>query len=91
MPVYQNENALKYKFYQETCIGRYSTKNLLVSLVRASHVALVVKNPPASVGDIRIMGSLPGLGRSPGGRQGNPLQYSCPENSMDRGDWWAIV
>jgi len=91
MPVYQNENTLKYKIYQETCIGRYSTKILWVSLVRASQVALVVKNLPASVEDIRVMSSLPGLGRSPGGGQGNPLQYSCPENSMDRGDWWAIV
>ena len=36
-------------------------------------------------------GSLPGLGRSPGGGNDNPLQYSCLENSMDRGAWWAIV
>jgi len=37
------------------------------------------------------MSSVPGLGRPPGGGNGNPLQYSCPENSMDRGVWWAIV
>ena len=45
----------------------------------------MVKNPPASAGDIRDMGSIPGSGRSPGGGHGNPLQYSCLENSMDRG------
>ena len=45
----------------------------------ALQVALVVKNPPASVGDIRDAGSIPGLGRSPGGGHGNPLQYSCLE------------
>ena len=46
---------------------------------------------PASVGDIRIMGSVPGLGRSPGGGQGNPIQYSCLKNPMDRGAWQATV
>ena len=51
----------------------------------------MVKNPPADAGDIRDMGSIPGLGRSPGGGPGNPLQYSCLENSMDRGAWWATV
>ena len=58
---------------------------------RASRVALVVKNSPASAGDVRDMGSIPGSGRSPRGRRGNPLQYSCLENSMDRGAWWAAV
>ena len=51
----------------------------------------MVKNPPASAGDKRDMGSIPGLGRSPGGGHGNPLQYSCLENSMDRGAWRATV
>ena len=46
----------------------------------ASHVALVVKNPPANSGDIRDVGLIPGSGRSPEGRHGNPLQYSCLEN-----------
>ena len=46
--------------------------------------ALVVKNPPASVGYIRDMGSIPGSGKSPGGEHGNPLQYSCLESPMDR-------
>ena len=56
-----------------------------------SQVALVVKNPPASEGDIRDSGSITGLGRSPGGGCGNPLQYSCLENPMDRGAWQATV
>ena len=49
------------------------------------------KNPPASAGDIRDMGSVPRLGRSPRGGHGNPLQYSCLENPMDRGAWQATV
>ena len=47
-------------------------------------MVLVVKNPPASAGDIRNVGSIPGLGRSPGGRNDNPLQYSCLGNPVDR-------
>ena len=54
-------------------------------------VALVVKNLPASAEDIRDSGSILGLGRSPGEGNGNPLQYSCLENSMDGGAWWATV
>ena len=54
-------------------------------------VALVVKNPSTNAGDVRDMGSNPELGRSPGGRHGHPLQYSCQENPMDRGAWWATV
>ena len=52
---------------------------------RASQVALGVKNLPPNAGDIRDAGSIPELGRSPGGGRGNPLQYSCLENPMDRG------
>ena len=51
----------------------------------------VVKNLLANAGDIREVGSIPRLGRSPGGGYGNPLQYSCLENTMDRGAWQAIV
>ena len=54
----------------------------------ASQVALVVKNPPASAGD---GSSIAGLGRSPGGGHGNPLQYSCLDNPVDRGAWWATI
>ena len=59
--------------------------------MRASQVALVVKNPPANAGEVRDVGSIPGSGRSPGGGHGNPLQYSCLENPMDRGAWRATV
>ena len=48
--------------------------------IRASLVAQMVKNPPANTGDMRDMGSIPGLGRSPGGGHGNPLQNSCLKN-----------
>ena len=51
----------------------------------------MVKNPPANAGDIRDAGSIYGWGRSSGGGDGNPLQYSCLENAMDRGAWWATV
>ena len=54
-------------------------------------MGLVVKNLPANAEDIRDAGSIPGLGRSPGGGHGNPLQYSCLRNPMDRGAWWATV
>ena len=66
---------------------------LRVESEREALVAQLVKNPPAmqdiacSAGD---EGSVPGLGRSPGGQHDNPLQYSCLENPMDRGAWWAI-
>ena len=54
-------------------------------------VALVVKNLPANKGDMRDVDSIPKLGRSHGGGHGNPLQYSCLENPMDRGAWRATV
>ena len=54
---------------------------------RGSRVVLVVKNPPLNAGDVRDAGLAPGLGRSPGGRHGNPLQHSYLENPMDRGAW----
>ena len=63
----------------------------------APQVALVIKkqktkkNLPANTGDIRIAGSITGSGRSLGGGNGNPLQYSCLENAMERGAWWATV
>ena len=57
----------------------------------ASQVALVVKSSPASSGDIRDSRSILGLARSPEGGHGNPFQYSCLENPMDRGAWRATV
>ena len=65
----------------EESIGRYGP----------SQVAPVVKKSSAIAGDVRDMGSIPGSERSPGGGHGNPFQYSCLENVMDRGAWWAIV
>ena len=51
----------------------------------------MVKNPTANAGDIRDTHTIPGLGRFPGGGNSNPLQYTCLENPMDRGDWRATV
>ena len=64
--------------------------DLKVLIIRnwASQVALVEKEL-SNVGDIRDMSSVPGSGRSPGGAHSNPLQYSCLENAMDKGTWWA--
>ena len=59
--------------------------------LRASQVALVVKNLPVNAGAIRDVGLIPGWGRSPGEEHGNTLQYSCLENSMDGGAWWFTV
>ena len=56
-----------------------------------NQVVPVVKSLPANTGDTRDLGLIPGSGRSPGGRKGNPLQYSCLRNPMDRGAWWATV
>ena len=63
----------------------------MASIVWASQVTPVVKNPPAKAGDAGDAGSVPELGRSLGGGHGNPLQCSCLENPMDRGAWWATV
>ena len=66
------------------------TGHLCVSW-RASQVVPVVKNPLANAGDVREVGLIPGLGRCPGEGNGNPLQYPCLENPMDRAAWWATV
>ena len=60
-------------------------------LSTAVDLGLRVKNLPANVGDVRDTGSISGLRRSPGGGHGNPLQYSCLENLMDREAWQATV
>ena len=54
-------------------------------------MAILVKTPPDNGEDARDVGSISGLERSPGGGNGNPLQYSCLENPMGRGAWWATV
>ena len=60
--------------------------NLIIHMYRASQVAQVVKNLPANPGDTDL---IPGLGRSPGEGNDNPLQYSCLRSPMDRGAWWG--
>ena len=65
--------------------------SLLFCNCQVSQLALVVKNLPANTGDVRDTGLIPWLVRSSGGRHGNPVQYSCLENPLDRGAWWATV
>ena len=65
--------------------------NIKIGLQRAPQVVLVVKNLPFNAQDLKDAGSILGLGRSPGEGNGNPLQYSCLENPMDRGTWRATV
>ena len=72
-------------------LGIISLKTLDVRVISASQVTLVAKNMPANVGDVSNVGLLLGSGRSPGGGHANRLQYSCLENPMDRGTWWATV
>ena len=62
-----------------------------IQLMELGQVELVVKNSPANAGDLRDVGSIPVLGRSPGGGHGNPLQYSCLKNPRDTGAWRAPV
>ena len=66
-------------------------KESWIHKVRVSKVVLVVKNLPTSAGDIRDVGPILGLGRSPGECNGNPLQHSCSENPMNRAAWCATV
>ena len=54
-------------------------------------IAQLLKNPPTNAGDAEVMGSVAGLGRSPGEGNGNLFQYSCLENSMERRTWRALV
>ena len=70
----------------------YSTNIYQVlTILRDFPGSSVVKNPPANVGDVGDSGSIPGSGRSPGGGNGTPLQYTCLENPMDRGAWRTAV
>ena len=80
------EVLLNFKIYKISLNTNYNSV-----YHRASQVALVVKNLPATPGDIRYAGLLPGSGRSPGEGNGNSLQYACLENPMDRGAWQATV
>ena len=77
--------------FPKSVIFKLSYVCCFLDIMLASQGALVVKNQSASAGEVRVAGSIPGLGRPPGGGHGNPLQYSCLENSTDRGAWRAIV
>ena len=81
---------LPFPFYQSVLLLLPSETLNMVHL-GALLVALVVKNPPVKEGDKRDLVSILGSGRSSGGGNGNPLQYSCLENPMDRGAWTATV
>ena len=67
------------------------TEHVSIQTWERPQAVLVVKNLPANAGDLRDVGLIPGSGRSLGGGHGNPLHYSCLENSMDRGAWRATV
>ena len=69
--------------------GKFKTKGIYVYV--GSPGGTVVKSPPAYAGGARDLGLIPGLGRSPRAGNDNPPQYSCLENPIDRGAWWAIV
>ena len=73
------------------CATIYQIDKQQLPTLWTSQVALVVKNLPATAGDIRDVGLIPGSGRSPEGGHGNPLQYYCLENFKEREAWWATV
>ena len=87
---------LRFDRKQQKCVKQLSFNIKIIlkkerRVNKASQVVLVVKNLPANVGDIRDAGLIPEFGRSPGEGHGNPSQYSCLENSMDRGAWRTTV
>ena len=73
------------------CIKQIIYSMYKINNLQAFQMVLVVKSMSVNAEDIRNMGLIPGLGRSLRGGHGNPLQYSCLENPMDRGFWWATV
>ena len=73
------------------CVQKEHRKDVWPVIWRASLVALVVKNLSANAGDTRDVGSIPESGSSPGVETGNPLQYSCLDNPMDRRAWGPTV
>ena len=70
---------------------RWEAEKQVWNLVQVKDNGLLVKNPTASVGEVRDADRIPGSGRSPGGAHGNPLQYSCLENPLNRGAWRTTV
>ena len=87
----QAPQFFEYNVMQTLYTFCITTREYLVSLEGSFPGGTEVKNPPANAGDTGDTGSIPGSGRSPGEGHGNPLQYSCLENSMDRGAWWATA
>ena len=75
--------------------GEASASAVLALVVHSAHAvpggAVGKESTTCNEGDARDMGLIPGLGRSPGRGHGNPLQYSCLENPMDRGSWWVTI
>ena len=85
-------NLLEMHIPEWEHLHKYAQSSLILSgELHSPQMVLVVKHPPANSGDIRDTGLISGLGRSPGGGNGNPLQSSCLENPMNRGAWWAAV
>ena len=89
--IWENDHSVRRRFsVSSKCPMKTETLDNRTEQKRVTVKVLVVKNLPANAGDGRDAGSIPGLGRSPGKGHGNPLQYSCLENSMDRGTRWAM-
>ena len=86
-------HLLIWPWLKETCCqAQYKAAENYTSVkLRRAGTALMVKDLPASAGDGRDVGLIPGSERSPGEGSGNPLQYSCPENPMDRGAQWITL
>ena len=96
---YKFESKFKWHIFTDICFTFSPGSNTctccylsyLTFTTSTSQEALVVKNPPTNAGDMKVTGSSPGSGRSPGGGHGHPLQYSCLQNPIDREAWQAIV
>ena len=83
-------NPMDRRAWLATIHGGHKESDMTELLSSQTLLALVVKNLPVDTGDLKDSNSISGLGRSPGGGHGNPLQYSY-QNPMDRGPWWATV
>ena len=89
MVLIERQNSIRKKNYSTVHLKQDKpNKKLTKYILKICLVPQIAKNLPANAGDTS---SIPGLGRSPGEGNGNSLQYSCLENPMDRGDWWATV
>ena len=90
LPTLTHPHVLSALLYQSSQKRHTLSETAGNDLRDFSQVALLVKNLPASAGDIRTTGLIPGLGRSPGEGNGYPLQYSCLKNPMNRGAWQGL-